>query len=166
MEAEHGFSLPRRLQIEFSRTIQSIAEDTGTEISPTAMWDAFSSTYLPDDPAIGLRSHEMVTDAAGTATVTAQLVVDGEPVTTSGTGNGPIAAFVASLRSVTDSALDVVDYSEHSLGVGADAVAVAYVETTGADGTVRWGVGTDPSITTASFRAVLSALNRRRSGAV
>jgi 2-isopropylmalate synthase len=166
MEAEHGFSLPLRLQIEFSRTIQSIAEDTGTEISPTAMWDAFSGTYLPDEPAVSLRSHEMVTDAEGATSVTAQLVVDGEPVTVTGTGNGPIAAFVASLRTVTDSGLDVVDYSEHSLGVGSDAVAVAYVETTGADGGIRWGVGTDPSIIAASFRAVLSALNRRRSGAV
>ncbi len=161
METEHGFSLPRRLQIEFSRTIQGITEDTGTEISPAAMWDAFSAEYLPDAPPVELRSHELVTDAEGSTTITAQLVVDGEPVTVTGQGNGPIAAFVAGVRTVADAQLDVVEYSEHSLGVGADAVAVAYVETTGGDGNVRWGVGTDPNIITASFRAVLSAVNRR-----
>jgi 2-isopropylmalate synthase len=162
METEHGFSLPRRLQIEFSATIQGIAEDSGTEISPNQMWDAFSAAYLPDEPAVALRGHELTTDAEGTTTVTAQLVVDGDPVTATGRGNGPIAAFVDALGSVTDDGLDVVDYSEHSLGAGASAVAVAYVETTGADGTRRWGVGTDPNIITASFRAVLSALDGRR----
>src|SRR3954470_5989277 len=102
MESEHGFSLPRRLQIEFSKTIQGIAEDTGTEISPGAMWDAFSETYLPIEPTVTLRTHEMTTDSDGTTKVTAQLVVDGVPVTVIGTGNGPIAAFVDALGVVSD----------------------------------------------------------------
>jgi 2-isopropylmalate synthase len=161
METEHGFSLPRRLQIEFSKTIQGIAEDTGTEISPGAMWDAFSVTYLPEVPVVGLRTHELATDADGVTTVTAHLVRDATPVTVSGSGNGPIAAFVDAVRRELGVDIDVVDYSEHALGVGSDAVAVCYVETVGEDGTTRWGVGTDPSIITASFRAVLSALHRR-----
>jgi 2-isopropylmalate synthase len=161
METEHGFSLPRRLQIEFSKTIQGIAEDTGTEISPGAMWDAFSATYLPEVPVVGLRTHELATDADGVTTVTAHLVRDATPVTVSGSGNGPIAAFVDAVRRELGVDIDVVDYSEHALGVGSDAVAVCYVETVGEDGTTRWGVGTDPSIITASFRAVLSALHRR-----
>jgi 2-isopropylmalate synthase len=161
MEAEHGFSLPRRLQIEFSRTIQGIVEDTGTEISPGAMWDAFSGAYLPEVPVVSLRTHELTTDTEGATTVTAQILVDDVPMTVSGTGNGPIAAFVAALDAVTGDGFDVVDYSEHSLGTGADAVAVAYVETSADDGTLRWGVGTDANIITASFEAVLSALHRR-----
>jgi 2-isopropylmalate synthase len=161
METEHGFSLPRRLQIEFSKTIQGIAEDTGTEIGPGAMWDAFSATYLPEVPVVGLRTHELATDADGVTTVTAHLVRDATPVTVSGSGNGPIAAFVDAVRRELGVDIDVVDYSEHALGVGSDAVAVCYVETVGEDGTTRWGVGTDPSIITASFRAVLSALHRR-----
>jgi 2-isopropylmalate synthase len=165
MEAEHGFSLPRRLQIEFSKTIQGITEDSGTEISPAHMWDAFSATYLPEAPSVVLRTHELVTDSEGTTTVTAQLVIDGEAVTASGTGNGPIAAFVDALGAVTEDGLDVVDYSEHALGAGASAVAVAYVETITEDGSLRWGVGTDPNIITASFRAVLSALDARRRAA-
>ena len=162
MESEHGFSLPRRLQIEFSKTIQGITEDTGTEISPASMWDAFSEAYLPVEPTVSLRSHELASDSDGTTRVTAQLVVDGVPVTVIGTGNGPIAAFVDALSVVTDDGFDVVDYSEHALGAGASAVAVAYVETIGGDGDLRWGVGTDPNIITASFQAVLSGVNARR----
>ncbi len=162
METEHGFSLPRRLQIEFSKTVQTIVEDTGTEISPGAMWDAFTTTYLPEDPTFALRSNELVTDAEGGTTITAQVVADGEPVTITGTGNGPVAAFVAAVRAGLGVDDDVVDYSEHSLGAGSDAVAVAYVETQDGEGTVRWGVGTDANIITASLKAVLAAASRAR----
>ncbi len=159
METEHGFSLPRRLQIEFSKTIQSIAEDTGTEISPAAMWDAFARVYLPEDPAYSLRSYEIATGEDEETAITAQLVVRGEPTTITGTGNGPIAAFVHGLGSLGVD-VDVVDYHEHSTGAGAEATAVAYVETVDSSGTTRWGVGTDPNIITASLRAVLSAAQR------
>ncbi|HEV7722396.1 MAG TPA: 2-isopropylmalate synthase [Iamia sp.] len=164
METEHGFSLPRRLQIEFSKTVQTIVEDTGTEISPGAMWDAFTTTYLPEDPAFVLRSNELATSDDAT-TITAQVVADGEPVTITGTGNGPVAAFVAAVRAGLGVEIDVVDYSEHSLGAGSDAVAVAYVETQDGEGTVRWGVGTDANIITASLKAVLAAASRARTDA-
>jgi 2-isopropylmalate synthase len=164
MEFEHGFALPRRLQIEFSRTIQGISEDTGTEVTPTAMWSAFTSTYLPESPVYALRSHEIGTDADDVSTLTAQIVVEGEPVTITGHGNGPIAAFVAGLRDALAIDLDVVDYHEHSLGSGADATAVAYVETVDGAGVTRWGVGTHPNIITASLQAVLSAAQRIERG--
>ena len=80
----------------------------------------------------------------------------------SGEGNGPIAAFVAGLQADLGLEIDVVDYSEHAVGAGSDATAVAYVETQRPDGTVKWGVGQNPSITTASFEAVVSAVNRQR----
>ncbi len=162
MKAEHGFDLPRRLQIEFSKAIQTITEDTGTEISPAEMWLAFRDTYLPEDAAVQLLSQEIVTRER-TASVTAQLLVDGEHVTITGEGNGPIDAFVAGVRDHLGVAMEVVDYSEHAIGAGSDATAVAYVETVGPDGATRWGVGTDPSIVTASLRAIVSALNRHRS---
>jgi len=164
METEHGFVLPRRLQIEFSRTIQNIAEDTGTEITPGAMWDAFSSTYLAEDAPYVLRSTELRTDAEGVTSITAQLVVDGEPATVTGSGNGPIAAFVAAIGTAGIE-IDVVDYHEHSMGAGAGATAVAYVETVDPASTVRWGIGTDPNIITASLKAVLGAASRARSEA-
>ena len=93
---------------------------------------------------------------------TAQVLDRGEPTTISGSGNGPIAAFVDALRDELDVQIDVVDYSEHSLGAGADATAVSYVETIDADGSTRWGIGTDPNIITASLKAVLSAAARGR----
>jgi 2-isopropylmalate synthase len=161
MEMEHGYVLPRRLQIEFSKTIQHITEDSGTEISPAAMWDAFEGAYLPSEPSMQLRSSEIATDAEGATAITAHLLVDGEPVSVTGTGNGPIAAFVAALAEVGVE-LDVVDYSEHSLGAGSGATAVAYVETVDASHTTRWGVGTDPNIITASLKAVLGAAVRAR----
>ena len=162
MEVEHGFALPRRLQIEFSKAIQAVVEDTGTEISPNAMWEAFTTTYLPEEPSYALRSHELATGSDDVATITAHLLVDGSPASVTGRGNGPIAAFVAALRDGLGIDLDVVDYHEHSMGSGADAVAVAYVETVDADGHNRWGVGTDPNIISASLRAVLSAAHGLR----
>jgi 2-isopropylmalate synthase len=100
-------------------------------------------------------------DGSDGARIVAQVVVDGVPRTVTGAGNGPIAAFVEALRSGLGVELDVVDYAEHALGQGADAGAVAYVETVDGAGALRWGVGTHPNIITASLRAVLSALGRR-----
>ena len=162
MKAEHGFDLPRRLQIEFSKTIQAITEDTGTEISPSAMWEAFERVYLPEPARYALHGHEMSSvDGSDGARIVAQVAVDGTVRTVTGAGNGPIAAFVEALRSGLGVELDIVDYAEHALGQGADASAVAYVETVDGAGALRWGVGTHPNIITASLRAVLSALGRR-----
>ena len=163
MKAEHGFDLPRRLQIEFSKTIQTITEDSGTEISPADMWKAFKTAYLPERPTYELRGHELVSDTGSETTrITAQLVVSGTPQTVTGTGNGPIAAFVDALRNGLGVTIDVVDYAEHAVGQGADATAAAYLETIGGDGTLRWGVGVHQNIITASLRAALSALARHR----
>ena len=160
MKAEHGFDLPRRLQIEFSRAIQTITEDTGTEISPTEMWARFSEEYLPESPSITLVGHEVTTSDAG-ATVTAQLMVEGEHVTVTGAGNGPIAAFVHALQKDLAIDVEVVDYAEHAITAGSDASAAAYVEARSEDG-IRWGVGLDGSILAASLKAVLGAVNRLR----
>ncbi len=158
MKAEHGLELPRRLQIEFSRSIQTITEDTGTEISPADMWAKFQSEYLPEQPAYQLLSHEVTTNDKG-ASVAAQLLVNGEHKTVSGTGNGPIAAFVHALQSDLDVDVEVTDYAEHAVSAGAEATAVAYVEARNED-SIRWGVATDPSILAASLKAVLGAVTR------
>ena len=161
MKTEHGFDLPRRLQIEFSKTIQHLTEDLGTEISPVVMWEAFQSEYLDAEPRFRLLSHESRSDSAtGRTTMTAQLTVDGAPHTISGEGNGPIDAFVRALRAGVGATLDVTDYAEHAIGTGSEATAVAYVETTSPGRGVLWGVGTDPNTSTASLRAVLNAHER------
>ena len=164
MKEEYGYDLPRRLQIEFSKTIQHITEDSGTEISPTVMWEAFSTEYLPSEPSMRLRSHELHTNTSegrGRTTISAQLEVDGNAVTVRGEGDGPVEAFVSGLRAEWPGDFDVLDYSEHAIGRGSDAEAVAYVESSSGS-EVRWGIGTDPNITTASLRAVLSAFERHR----
>ena len=164
MKEEHGFDLPRRLQIEFSQVIQSVTEEIGTEVSPLVIWESFTAEYMPTAPTITLSSHELRSDSkSGRTTITAQLVVDGQPKTIQGDGNGPIDAFVHALRSGLGADLDVVDYSEHAMSQGSEATAVAYVETRDARGNVRWGVGEDPNTTTASLRAVLGAYERQTS---
>ena len=159
MKAEHGFDLPRRLQIEFSKTIQHITEDTGTEITPSAMWEAFCAEYFKEDGRLQLLGHEVTTTDDG-AKITAQVLVNGEHRTIQGEGNGPIAAFVHGLEVCAGIKADVLDYAEHSVAAGTDAQAAAYVEVQGPAGEVRWGVGVHESILTASLRAVVSAVNR------
>ena len=170
MKTEHGFDLPRRLQIEFSKTIQHITEDSGTEIGPGVMWDAFQLEYMPSEPNMRLRSHELHTvsndDTTGNTSIQVQLDVNGSAHSLSGQGDGPVEAFVAALVSEFGSSVggdfDVLDYAEHAIGQGSDARAVAYIETVDANGNIRWGIGTDPNITTASLRAVLAGFERQR----
>jgi 2-isopropylmalate synthase len=164
MKAEHGFDLPRRLQIELSKMVQTITEDTGTEISPADLWDTFQREYLPEQPPVQLVSHEETTSSDEGSRLTAQLLVGGEARTVAGRGNGPIAAFVHALQTDLGADVEVVDYVEHAIGAGTDAKAVAYVEARGAEG-VTWGVGVDESITSASLKAVVGALNRLQAGA-
>ncbi len=164
MKEEHGFDLPRRLQIEFSKTIQYITEDSGTEITPTAMWESFQGVYFPEKAVFRLRGQELHTsssEGSGHTTLNASLEVNGEQVVVVGEGEGPVEAFVNALCSRWDVPFDVVDYSEHAIGSGADAKAVAYVESSGGDGSLRWGIGVDSNITTASLLAVLAAFERQ-----
>ena len=164
MKEEHGFDLPRRLQIEFSKTIQHITEDSGTEITPASMWQSFQGVYFPESAVFRLRGQELHTrsiEGSGRTDVTATLEVAGEEVVVQGEGDGPVEAFVHALCSRWDIAFDVVDYSEHAIGSGADARAVAYVESSGDDGALRWGIGIDSNITTASLLAVLAAFERQ-----
>ncbi len=164
MKEEHGFDLPRRLQIEFSKTIQHITEDSGTEITPTSMWESFRGVYFPEGARYRLHSqelHTISTEGSGHTTLTARLVVEGEDVTVFGEGDGPVEAFVTALRDRFGVPFDVVDYSEHAIGSGADAKAVAYVESSGEQGLLKWGIGVDSNITTASLLAVLAAFERQ-----
>jgi 2-isopropylmalate synthase len=159
MEAEHGFRLPRRLQIEFSSTIQTVTEDTGTEITPEQMWDIFQNKYLANQSYLELLSYE--TSSSGQKDiVTAQVLLDGEPKTISGTGSGPIEAFINGVNETLHFGLDVLDYSEHAISSGSDSQAVAYLEVKKNDGNIKWGVGRDKSILAAGLQAVVSAVNR------
>ena len=158
MKNEHGMDLPRRLQIEFSRCIKVITEGSGTEITAEEMWDAFAVEYLPAVTRTSLAGYGTSSTADGVA-LTADVAVAGARRSISGRGNGPISALVHALRQDLGIEVEVLDYAEHALGAGEEATAVAYVEVR-SHGEVRWGVGMDPNITTASMKAVLSALER------
>jgi 2-isopropylmalate synthase len=162
MKTEHQLDLPRRLQIEFSQAIQRYTDTEGGEVSPKQMWDSFASEYLGLRSPLVLRGHRISEDeAAGhlqDTAIVARLGIEGEEHEITGTGNGPIAAFVDALASVGYDTR-VLDYTEHALTSGDDARAAAYVECAIGD-RVLWGVGVDSSIVTASLRAVVSAINR------
>ncbi|MCP2624007.1 2-isopropylmalate synthase [Mycolicibacterium smegmatis] len=160
MKADHGLVLPRRLQIEFSQVIQQITDGEGGEVSPKEMWDAFSEEYLA--PITPLERMRQKVDAAeedgGTDKITAVVKVNGEEREIVGAGNGPLAAFCDALGALGIN-VNVRDYSEHAMSAGEEAQAAAYVEAE-IDGKTVWGVGIATSITTASLRAVVSAVNR------
>jgi 2-isopropylmalate synthase len=162
MKVEHGFDLPRRLQIELSSVIQEIVERTGTEITPDRIRAAFDETYLAVDHPLALAHHPLVATAVegGEITIEAALRRDGVERLARGRGNGPIDAFVDGLARDAGLRVSVLDYHEHALTGGADASAVAYVEVRVAEGRPRWGVGIHENIVTASLQAVVSAVNR------
>jgi len=160
MKADHGLALPRRLQIEFSQAIQKITDGEGGEVSPKEMWDVFAEEYLaPIRPLERIRQKVSASELdGGTDTIEAVVKVDGVEQEIVGAGNGPLAAFVDALGAIGYD-VSVLDYSEHALSAGEEAQAAAYVEASIAGKTV-WGVGIATSITTASLRAVVSAVNR------
>jgi len=162
MKTEHHLDLPRRLQIEFSGVVQRHTDDEGGEVTAGQMWAAFSSEYLPDPAApwgrFALVGHRHQAHGEQVDEMTVELEDAGVPVTISGQGNGPIAAFVDALKAL-DVDVRVLDYAEHAMSAGGDARAAAYVECAVGD-RVLWGVGIDPNIVTASLRAVVSAVNR------
>jgi 2-isopropylmalate synthase len=155
---DYGFAIPREMQVDFSKTIQAMSEESGTEIAPESILAAFEREYLPRGP-LKLVDYHSADDGSGRVTLEASLDDGGGVRTLWGSGNGPIDAFVDALRRDLVVELKVRNYSEHAIGKGADAAAVAYVELETA-GKVHYGAGRDPSIVTASLRAVVSGLNR------
>jgi 2-isopropylmalate synthase len=158
LKNEHHLDLPRRMQIEFSRVVQELADVGGGEIAPAKIWQLFRSTYLDATSPLELVSY---TSASGEVDVIDAVVRwDGETRTIRGEGNGPIAAFVHALAQV-DVDARVLDYAEHATGAGEEAQAASYLEMA-VDGRVLWGCGVHPSIVTSSLRAIVSAVNRAR----
>ena len=161
LQAEVQLDLPRRMQIEFSRVIQQIADETGEEITADQIYNEFATEYLDLDEPYRLNGYESAQNARGAdrTVVTARLTAGDDQVVVHGEGAGSLDAFVSGLNEIIDSPVKVVDYSEHARGGGTDAEAVAYIELL-VDGRELWGCGIHTDITTASMRAIVSALNR------
>ena len=159
LEKEHGIELPRRLQIEFSKVVQAIADGEGVELAADRLWGAFQSEYLEGNGRYGFVSHSASADQAE-QDVVAKITVDGNLKTILGHGNGPVDGFVDAIRKESGLNFDVADYREHAIGMGANAAAIAYVELRLADGSSLFGVGVDKNIVVASLKAVISGVNR------
>jgi 2-isopropylmalate synthase len=160
LKAEHKLDLPRRAQIEFSRVIQQHTDAEGGEMTPEEIWRAFRVEYLDRTAPLQLNSVHTSAAAGEKDRLSVNVYVDGELRTLTGEGNGPIAAFVEALNGMPEAYdVRVLDYAEHALSSGGDAIAAAYVECLVGD-QVLWGVGLDPNIVTASLKAVISAVNR------
>jgi 2-isopropylmalate synthase len=159
LETEHGIELPRRLQIEFSKVVQAIADGEGVELSAERLWRSFEGEYLEGNGRFGFIEHNAKSDH-GDQDLTARISDDGKHKTIHGHGNGPVDGFVDAMRKESGLAFDVADYREHAMGHGANAAAIAYVELRLADGTTLFGVGIDKNIVVASLKAVVSGVNR------
>jgi 2-isopropylmalate synthase len=164
MKNEHHLDLPRRLQIEFSKVVQQKTDTEGGEITGEAMWQVFEDEYLPtanDDKKWGrfrLKGLSQTSVLDEDVQLSISILDRGQLVELSGEGNGPIAAFCNILQAYGVD-VRVLDYYEHALSAGGDASAAAYLECA-IEGEVFWGVGIDPNTTTASLKAVVSAINR------
>ena len=156
LKHEHHLDLPRRMQIEFSRVVQQVADDAGGEVSGARIWELYGQTYLQHEAPLRLVSFR--SDTAERDRVEAVVEWQGERRTLQGEGNGPIAAFVHAL-SALDLDVRVLDYAEHATGAGEEAQAASYLEVA-VKGRVLWGCGVHPSIVTSSLRAIVSAVNR------
>ncbi|WP_142849409.1 2-isopropylmalate synthase [Telmatospirillum sp. J64-1] len=162
LEQEKGLRLPRRLQIDFSRAVQKVADRTSRELTAEDVWATFQEAYcLEGEQRFRLLEHgSLGTRSSGQDyRFTGRIAVDGEEHAVSGRGNGLISAVLGALRDNCGLDLDVLDYHEHAIGRGADAQAAAYVECRAADGRVVFGVGIDSDVATASVKAILSAAN-------
>ena len=159
MKADHKLDLPRRLQIEFSRVVQEHTDADGGEVTAESMWRYFKDTYLDRVTPLQLNSVHTSSAAGEKDQLTVRVYVDGEPQTLLGTGNGPVSAFVDAINAEFGYDVRVLDFHEHALSSGGDAIAAAYVECAVGD-QVLWGCGLDANIVTASLKAVVSAVNR------
>jgi 2-isopropylmalate synthase len=159
LQQDKGLKLPKRMQVDFSRVVQALADTTSRELAAADIWGAFEQHYrlTPDQPYI-LRDYQE-TGAAGDRIFTGTIVHDGDERRVSGRGNGLLSSVAAALRDEFGIALEIADYSEHAIGVGSDVHAAAYVECRTPEGETVFGVGMDTDVGTASVQALLSAAN-------
>ena len=157
LEAEYGLQLPRRLQIEFSQVVQHEMDALGTEFTAEDLWKIFRKEFGMD---VSQAPQYRLTEEDGEVTLSAKLQWQGQERMLEGKGTGPIDAFVQALSEATGHSVRVMNYSEHAVGEGANAQAVAYVEVRVDDSQTVFGVGMDANIVSASMRAILSGLRR------
>ena len=161
LEQDQGVKLPKKMQADFSRHVQQMADDLGRELDAADIWRAFQNAYhvqIPDKH-FQLIDYEESRATDGTRIFAGTIAVAGEEQRVSGRGNGLISSVLSTIEDTFGLQLKIRDYTEHALGSGRDARAAAYLECEGDGGETIWGVGIDEDVATASVRAVLSAAN-------
>jgi 2-isopropylmalate synthase len=163
LEKDHGLSMPRRLQIEFSQVIQKVADDSGKEISPSDVWEKFQSTYLNDSGAYEFIEHNINSHANKDGTQSDEikigLKVNSQLISIEGMGNGPIDAMIDAIKNHFSMDIKISDYHQHAISSGSDAKAVAYSELL-LNGQSVWGVGIHQNTVIAGLQSVIGGLNR------
>ena len=156
LEKDHGVSLPRRLQISMSQKIQKIADETGKEISTSEIWEIFHTNFVMPKSGHSFKNYSLKTSDATDMSdhIKAEIEIDGKNHEISGSGNGPIDAFVNALNQKLSIDIKVSDYHQSAISSGSDAQAAAYIELQKGDKT-SWGVGINPNTTKASFEAII-----------
>ncbi|WP_174273390.1 2-isopropylmalate synthase [Sphingomonas bacterium] len=159
IEQDKGLKLPKRLQADFSRVVQALADESSRELDAGDIWGAFQRHYRLE----GAQAYELIDYHEGRIGAdrlfTGSIRHGGVETSVSGRGNGLLSSVVAGLQSGFGIELDIVDYSEHAIGHGSDVQAVAYVEARAGDGRTMFGVGIDEDVATASVRALLGCAN-------
>ncbi len=163
IEKDHGLSLPRRLQIDFSKVIQKIADKTGKELEADLIWETFKKNYININGKIGYVGHEITSKNDSRGSQIDEIILsindNGENVSISGSGNGPIDSFINAMANYLKLNIKVSDYHQHAISSGSDASAAAYIELDVNKNTV-WGIGIDSNTVIASFKAIISGLNK------
>jgi 2-isopropylmalate synthase len=159
LERDYSLRLPRKLQIEFSRVIQKISDQTGREIRPAELWAAFEAEYLNQRSPLACIQYSE-SSSAGAVTISATVNDSSAEHGITGNGNGPIDAFVGAMNKEFGLDLRVVDYQEQAISKGASASAMAFIEIQFGESESVFGAGMNPNIVTASLDAILSAVNR------
>ncbi len=161
LEQRQGLKLPKKLQADFSRHVQRLADEKSRELNADDIWQTFREAYFikVDKRRYRLIDFEESRAQDGTRLFAGTIEVDGQEQSVSGRGKGLISSVLATLKDTFGLELEVLDYSEHAMGAGTDAKAAAYVECARPDGTTVWGVGIDEDVASASVRAILSAAN-------
>jgi 2-isopropylmalate synthase len=159
LQQDKGLKLPKRMQADFSKVVQVLADQSSRELNASDIWTAFEDHYrLSGDQPYRLIDYNE-TGHAGDRIFTGKIAHKGGERSISGRGNGLISSVLAALRDDLGVDLEVADYSEHAIGAGTDVAAAAYVECRTPDGRTIFGIGTDTDVATASVQAVLSAAN-------
>jgi 2-isopropylmalate synthase len=159
LENEFGFSLPKLMHKEIGRIINDVADSKGTELTPEEIHDVFRREYLERNTPLMLQ-HFKTTERDSVVTCEAEITLDRKVHTLTATGNGPIDAFTRALGTTSLPKVEVLSYSEHSLGKGSEARAVSYIQIKTERGLTLFGAGIDTNIELASIKAIVSALNR------